>query len=156
MNWVILAAILFAVCIECVASEGSSMTTERLEGGYSVRVRDTIKTTQISTVEDFMLYSMTDLHGKIVLQIYLGNFPSGPIKDGGRVVHSATAIGGFPATLTQWRCGKSLFCGDVRIRLLDGNGWPAFAHMFYSKLSKAEAAISRDIISSFAKEPRSK
>ena len=132
------------------------MKTETLEGGYSVRVPGTIKTNQTSTVEDFMLYSMIDLHGKIVLQIYLGNFPSRPSKDADRAVQSATVIGGFSATSAQWPCGKAFHCGDVRVRLLDGKGWPCFAHMFYSKLSKDEADISQAIINSFAKEPKSK
>jgi hypothetical protein len=152
LNWAILGALIFVVHSGCFASDESTMKIARLEGGYSVRVPYVIKTTQISTVEDFMLYSMVDLHGKVVLQVYVGNHPQALIKHKEHAVQSTTVIGGFSATLTQWPCAKRLFCGDVRIRLLDGEGWPSFAHMSYKELSKSELDITQNIINSFRKD----
>lgn len=150
LNQIILGVLLTWPAL-CLAGDGLDMKIEKLEGGYSVRVPNEIKITHISPVEDFVLYSMSNSHGKVLLQIYIGNHPKVFAEHAGHIAQSTKLVGGFPATLRQWLCDKKLSCGDVRIQLLDGEGWPSFAHMSYKNLSRSELAIIQEIIASFTK-----
>jgi hypothetical protein len=134
------------------AADSGSEKVEHLEGGYTVQVPADLKVAQVSTVGDFVLYRLTDGAGKLVLAIYLGNFPDTKIKPSKDSVKSSSSIAGLAATSYRWRESNGSYAGTTLIRLSQNGPWPEFAHLFFNGLSRTESESAEGIVHSFHKE----
>jgi len=135
-----------------LAADSGSEKVEHLEGGYAVQVPADLKVAQVSTVGDFVLYRLTDRAGKLVLAIYLGNFPDTKVKGPKHSVKSSSSIAGLPATSDRWRESNGSYAGITLIRLSHSGPWPEFAHLFFDRLSRTESESAEGIVHSFHKE----
>lgn len=131
------------------------MKTEILEGGYSIKIPASINIAQASKIEDFLLYKLSDIKGKLLLTIYLGNAPQLAKYPVDKAIISSENIGGFPATFIRWPSKDGLLNGDINIQIQQ-SGWPSVAHIFFSDLSQTEVAIIDKIISSFSENTQEK
>jgi len=125
---------------------------EHLEGGYAVQVPVDSKVTQVSTVGDFVLYRLTDRAGKLVVVIYLGNFPDTKVKIPKDSVKSSSSIAGLAASSNRWRESNGTYAGTTLIQLSQNGPWPEFAHLFFNGLSRNESKSADAIVHSFHKE----
>ncbi|MFL6604741.1 MAG: hypothetical protein ACJ8R9_25870 [Steroidobacteraceae bacterium] len=126
---------------------------EHLEGGYSVQIPADLRIAQTSTMNDFVLYKVTDSKQRELLVIYLGNFPDTRIKAPKHSVRSSASIAGCPATSDRWTGKDETFNGMTLIQLINSGRWPTNAHMLFRDLSKDDAEVAEGIVRSFRRDP---
>ena len=102
---------------------------------------------QVSDVEDFQVFRISDRDGKSILQAYFGNQPQTALAmgDGERI-----AAGAFSGALAEKKKDGKWF-GEVLFQI-DPDGWPSRMHAKFSSLDSDQHQKAISIIRSLRKQ----
>ena len=144
----VIAALLWVALVGVTAfARELPMTEKKLEGEVAILLPKNLSIVEESPIEDFVIYTVKNSAGKIILRMYAGNHPDA-INAPNIATNSKTQLGGFKSEFVRWTDKSGLRFGVVTINLLEVEGWPQWLQISYDSQSESEMKTSESIISS--------
>ena len=145
-----IAALFALIAVSGTASsqELSVRKLQNLDGGYSVKVPNDWNVRAGNSMPDFALYRVTASTGKLLLTIYVGNYPDRRVSPPLNANRSSTAIAGCSATNVRWTVEAGKRFGTTLIQIKH-TGWPEYADFRFGNISNGEQELVEQVIQSF-------